>query len=361
MRACFYGSNPFEKMARSLVDASNRKRKQTSVPPPSTSKPRLSSNISITYKEVGALTFASRLIPERTPKRWDLISTFVSDSMVCDNGDSPDIDLCRSEQTGSTKSRKFNKSAIDCKQVASILSQSFPGTLRHSDEVFESILSTYPERTALKHIVLVPPIKDCCGEPIIIRSRPSFPLVYTSQGTYVAAVFHGECRKGCSTKFHYSYYKRGDTIHYHIPQGEKYFQLSSQTIFEIALLDDFTHNISISGASFESRAEVYNENFRDSDYSRLKHLSDYGRSMSDAEHPWKLTEQRVEDGWFLYMLVCYYRDINQLDDVNFATSSQPSQRKDLDLLCGRAWEVISQSASPWINHKCHKLGCSEGL
>ena len=156
-------------MTRSLVDASNRKRKHTSEFLPTTSKQRSSSNIiSITYKEVGALTFASRLIPERTPKRWDLISTFVTDCMASDNGDSPDIDLCRKEQTSSSKSRKFNKCAVDCKQVASILSQTYPGTLLHSDEKFEAILSTYPERIALKHIVLVPPVKDCCGEPIII-------------------------------------------------------------------------------------------------------------------------------------------------------------------------------------------------
>ena len=193
-----------------------------------------------------------------------------------------------------------------------------------------------------------------------MRNRPSFPLVYTTQGTFVAALFNGECHKGCSKKFHYSYYQQGDVTKYYIPQGEKYFQYSSQTVFETALLEDVTNNISISATSFESRAEVYNENFCDLDIAQLKHLREFGRTTSDTDHPWKLIEKRVEDAWFLYTLVCFYRDRCQLDEVNFATGSLPSQRKDLDMLCGRAWELISQTTNPWIHHKCGKLGCSEG-
>lgn len=66
--------------------------------------------------------------------------------------------------------------------------------------------------------------------PVVkICIRPSIPLMYTTHGTFVAALFSGECRKGCSEKFHYSYYQQGDVTYYFIPQGEKYFQLSSQT------------------------------------------------------------------------------------------------------------------------------------
>jgi hypothetical protein len=348
-------------MAR-LLEATNRKRKQqSSTGIPSVSRPRLSSgNFSITFKEVGALSYASRLIPDRTPKRWELVSTLVSDYVTEDDRNSPNVHLS-AENTVKSSPRQFNQSAADCKQVAQIISEKYPGTLEHSDEEVKAFLSNYPEKIALKHIVLIPPVKECCGMPIIIRSRPSFPIVYTMQGTFIAAVFNGECRKGCSKKFHYSFYHQGDTTHYYIPQSEKYFQSTSQTVFEVALLDDLTNNISISATSFESRAEVYNENFRDSDSSRLKHLRDYGRSISDVDHPWKLTEKRVEDAWFLFTLVCFFRDRNQLDSINFATGTSPSQRKDLDFLCGKAWEVISQSTNPWIHHKCHVLGCSEGM
>ena len=104
------------------------------------------------------------------------------------------------------------------------------------------------------------------------------------------------------------------------------------------------------------------KNFRDSDSSRLKHLRDYGHSVSDVDHPWKLTEKRVEDAWYLYTLVCFFRDRDQLDSISFATGTSPSQRKELDIPCGKAWEILSQSTSPWIHHKCHFFfGCSEGM
>ena len=193
-----------------------------------------------------------------------------------------------------------------------------------------------------------------------MRNRPSFPLVYTTRGTFIGALFNGECRKGCSKKFHYSFYQQGDATRYYIPNGEKYFQYSGQTVFEIALLEDMTNNISISATSFESRAEVYNENFRHSDVARLKHLRQFGRTSSDTDHPWKLTEKRAKDAWFLYTLVCLYRDRNQLDVIDFATTALPSQRKDLDQLCGRAWQLISSTANPWIHHECDKLVCREG-
>ena len=344
-------------MAGLLEAASNRKRKQQLESLPSTSKPRVSAGPSATFKEVKALSFASRLIPERTPNRWKLISTLVEDFTHDDvNTDSLQVQLFEK------KLSSFSHSSAECKQISDVLCSKYPGTLGHSDEHFSKILSNYPERIALKHIILIPPVKECCTEPIIIRSKPSFPLVYTTQGTRVAAVFSGECRRRCSKKFHYSYYKVGNATHYYIPQaGEKYFQSSSHTIFEIDLLHDFTQNISISATSFESRAEVYNEKFRDSDLSRLKHLKEYGRTESDSDHPWKLTEQRVEDAWFLFSLVNFYQEKNQLNSINFTATTQPSQRKDIDTLCGNAWEQISRCTNPWIHHQCHKLGCSEGI
>ena len=346
-----------------MLDAANRKRSQRAPLASSLSRPRIMSGFSMTYKEVGALSFASRLLPEHTPKRWELVSKLVNDYMIDDDQTSPAVAIgVHMDMDGKQSVRSFNRTADDCKQATQILSQQYPGTLGFSEEKLKDVLSTYPEKIALKHIILTPQIGECCGEPIVIRSRPSFPLVYTTQGTFIAALFNGECRKGCSRKFHYSFYQQGDTVRYHIPHGEKYFQYSCQTVFEIALLEDRTNNISISATSFESRAEVYNENFRDSDVARLKHLREFGRTASDTDHPWKLTEKRAEDAWFLYTLVCFYRDRNQLEDVDFATASLPSQRKDLDMLCDRSMGAhlqINKSLDP--SHNCQTLRCSEGI
>ena len=154
---------------------------------------------------------------------------------------------------------------------------------------------------------------------------------------FVGALFNGECRKG--------FYQRGDTTRYYIQDdGEKYYQYSGQTVFERPLLEDMTNNISISDTSFESRAEVYNKNFCDLDIARLKHFREFGRTSSDTDHPWKLTERRAEDAWFLYTLVCFYRDISQLDLVDFVATSLPSQRVD-----NRGRKLVSNH---WIHHKC---------
>ena len=75
--------------------------------------------------------------------------------------------------------------------------------------------------------------------------------------------------------------------------------LLSRTIFEIALLEDVNNNISISAASFESRAQVYNENFHKVNQDILLELTAFGHNTADEEHPWRLTEKRVEDAWFL--------------------------------------------------------------
>ena len=106
---------------------------------------------------------------------------------------------------------------------------------------------------------------------------------------------------------------------------------------------------------------MYNENFRGTDFNRLKDCTVFGRSISDTEHPWKLTEKRVEDAWFTYALICYYSDINKLNETNFYTPTSPAQRSNIDFLCGNAWECITQSTNKWIHHKCTTKGCIEGI
>ena len=175
--------------------------------------------------------------------------------------------------------------------------------LEAADEKVMHQLSSYADTSALKQLILLPPDKECCAT--IVRNRPSFPLVYTTRGTLVAAAFSAE-RRHCTKKYHLSYYKemsqKSKYRFYYSPKNAIYFQFTSQTIFEIALLEDIT-NISISAASFESRAQVYNENFRKVDQDRLQELTAFGRNTTDEEHLWRLTEERVEDAWFLYSLV----------------------------------------------------------
>ena len=89
-------------------------------------------------------------------------------------------------------------------------------------------------------------------------------------------------------------------------------------------------------------------------------MSEFGRNSTDYEHPWKVTDKRVEDAWFLLQLVCFFSERDQLGDINFYTDSSPSQRKDLEHICGIAWEEIVDSVNPWICHRCLTRGCNEG-
>ena len=129
------------------------------------------------------------------------------------------------------------------------------------------------------------------------------------------------------------------------PGGAKDFQITSQTVFEVALLD-ITNNISVSATSFESRATVYNENFQKIDQERLTHLAEFGRSGSDKEHPWKLTEKCIEDAWFVYILVDFYKSRGVLSSTNFASDKTVSQKLDVDAMCEMAWEKITSATNP---------------
>lgn len=213
----------------------------------------------------------------------------------------------------------FTGTADDCKKAYELVAKSYPFTLEKSESVLE--LCTYPEKDALKLIVLMPPILECCGHPVTVRNRPSFPLVYTTRGTFVGAAFSAECRSSsCGRRYFPSHYEVPqigiadcDELQYkqffYDPESNgPYFQTTSQTVFEISLLRDITSNITISGTSFESRAVVYNENFRHVDIKRLDHLHTFGRNSKDKEHPWKLTEKRVEDAWFLWTLVQFFKE-----------------------------------------------------
>ena len=317
--------------------------------------PKVAANANhTTLSELTSLTFAMRHIPDRTPKRWDLVNTFISDG---------NTDKC-SLQIQLPHGNTLVKKSKDYKALWAHINQCWPDFHEYSDEMLQSRMGSYPDKSGLKHILLLPSVKECCFKPVIIRNRPSFPLVYTMQGTFVAAMYSAEC-KHCTRKFHISYYHEEREYsqkaqYYYDPEDAKYFQVTSQTVFEIALLNDITNNISISAASFESRAKVYNENFQQVDQERLCKLAEFGRSQKDNEHPWKVTEKRIEDAWFLFSLVNFYKERGVLKTTNFATKKLVSQRYDVDGMCERAWELITSTTNPWVQHQCTTVGCSEG-
>ena len=111
-------------------------------------------------------------------------------------------------------------------------------------------------------------------------NRPSFPLVYTMNGTYVGALFHGQCDK-CNTKYfpNYKIQSAGQRIFIDVQQeGSGYHQ----RLCLKHLLKDISNNIWVTGATFQSRAKVYNLNFKEKDTLRLPQLQEFART-SDGE------------------------------------------------------------------------------
>ena len=91
------------------------------------------------------------------------------------------------------------------------------------------------------HLILTPPVSNCCDCRLTPRYRPSLPLVYTSTGTYTAASYHSYCQT-CSTTYYP--YKLSEL---------QYLQISSQTGFEIQYLNNVTNQLSICSSNLDSR------------------------------------------------------------------------------------------------------------
>ena len=108
----------------------------------------------------------------------------------------------------------------------------------------------------------------------LFRNRPSFPLVYTAGGTFIAAAFSGTCTT-CGKIIHNSSYEtKSDTKDdkmecFFDPPESQYFQATAMTVFSTSLLDQVTHQIAHTAATFVSQADVYNATYLATDQLRL--------------------------------------------------------------------------------------------
>ena len=148
------------------------------------------------------------------------------------------------------------------------------------------------------------------------RNRSCFPVVYTTQGTFVAATFSGQCLT-CQRKYYLSYseYEDGTQKFYNPATTQsKYFMHTSQTTFEIQFLKQFTAQLALASVTFESQAEVYNTLHASEDALRLR-VFECKHRRRDGEDCWKLNVRRLEDGWFRYQLALFFGQCNLLDTV----------------------------------------------
>jgi hypothetical protein len=228
-------------------------------------------------------------------------------------------------KTNKAESRQYLdlKTAEDCR----VMNKMLPKALK------KQLLSNFSGesgRNAMKSIILLLCEMTCCKRAIKMDGRPSFPLVYTMTGTYVGALFHGECHT-CKTKFYPSYKDVGSNKAkmYNDPTDNscRYFQVTSKTVFDKQLLKYFTNNICVSGTTFQSRAKVYNLNF--GDYHSL--LEEIARKN---EGGWWLNEERVNDAWFKWIIVNYHQRKNSLQEVEiYLKYNETSRHMNTETLC----------------------------
>ena len=152
----------------------------------------------------------------------------------------------------------------------------------------------------MKSIILLPYAARCCKKNIGIDSRPPCPVVYTMSGSYIGALFHGDCLS-CKTKYYPSYniLNNGKRVYVDIQEESNlYFQVTSSSVFSTSQLRDMNNNICVIGATLQSRATVYNLNHREVNKKRLSDLKEFnprGRNEND----FLLNEERVNDAWFM--------------------------------------------------------------
>ena len=171
------------------------------------------------------------------------------------------------------------------------------------------------KNSTLKPLVLTPLRKECCGSSLIVRNWPCFPVVYTTNGTFLAANFHGKCKQCLMTHYCNRYESTTEQLEYFEPiESVTYFQTSTQTTFEVKYLEHVTNMLAICNATL-SIARLYNTNNATSDNDNIRVFIDYARTP-DAEDQWKQNPQRLEEAWFLFSLVKFF---SSRSEKNFYT------------------------------------------
>ena len=149
--------------------------------------------------------------------------------------------------------------------------------------------------------------------------------------------------------------------HFFDPSHSPYISTSSQTVFEVKLLEQVTQQMVHAGVTFESQALVYNSCFGMHDEECLGTLKSFSRVRNASSLSWKLNEKRLEDGWFMYNVILYHQSAGCLETQDLGCDLNKGKRRDIDDLCEQVNLHRSLSSPRWVSHQCTLKGCSEGF
>ena len=133
---------------------------------------------------------------------------------------------------------------------------------------------------------------------------------------------------------------------------QDYFQVSSRTVFSVALLQCRVPPLSLMGNSVQWA--LWSAIFWE-----FKGVHQPFKRCDRAADVWKLNEQRVEEAWFLWKCVSIFDKCTHHIDSSLLYS-QTSHHLDIESFCENAWDTIVEIGNEWIHHSCPVKGCSEG-
>ena len=108
-------------------------------------------------------------------------------------------------------------------------------------------------------------ICDICGKHLLLREdRPSFPIVYTDDGTISGTHFRKYCSnhwQGCSFTQHYGFHQRGNTSEIHYDDDcldLPYFLSMNMTAVQTKMLKSLSAEILLGQLSYKQKSDIYN-------------------------------------------------------------------------------------------------------
>lgn len=259
----------------------------------------------LSHDNLNNLTFAINHFEEGTPNRWRFISEYVSLKNKGEIERTVEVTICGKEKKVEKISTFDEK---NCYKIFKIIQCDYLHLLKTSEEyeIFNGVHGN--RKDGFKRLVLRAPITICifCQCKLSTIATPSFPYVFTENGTYVAANYTSECRN-CINKPRYnvSFYTTTEnerqTRSYYEDNVQPYYLSTSQSCFSVAYLNYCSKQIQVMGASFESLAEVYNSYNCASDNIRLHQLTSFPR-VNLQKINCILNPHRLEEAWFVYRI-----------------------------------------------------------
>ena len=151
--------------------------------------------ILVDHEEFNFFLFGVGHFPERTTNQFELVADFARSQRRDLNMAILSVHLGGSDRKDRKHLHLTDKT--NCRRVFKVLKEKYPSLLQRD---LNSRLFKQSGRSAFKPVILLAAKMQCCGRNIKMDNRPSFPLVYTKRGTYVGALFHGQCKK-CKMKY----------------------------------------------------------------------------------------------------------------------------------------------------------------